>query len=308
MLDIFHLEFLYSTLRIATPLLLAATGGLIAWRAGVINLGLEGYMLLGAFASCVGIVVTNSVLFGLLAAMLFVAAVALAMSYALVIRGADQIVTGIMFNIFALGLTTYLANLLQTAWGTGSLSSATAFNAALGNLRELPILGWLFTAFDPFLVFAAIAIGAFVYVLKMTPAGTSIKAVGEQARAADAAGVNVNRLRVLCYVVGSVVAGIGGAFLSVSYLGMFTANMTSGQGYIAIAIIIMGRWKPVLVVLSALVFGVAFALQVRWQMSSGLPVEVVLALPYLLTLLIVAIVGRGSGPAEEGRRYIRSSR
>ncbi|WP_107676170.1 ABC transporter permease [Agrobacterium sp. LAD9] len=309
MFDFISADLFLSVLRISTPMLLAAIGGLLAWRAGVINLGLEGYMLLGAFASSAATVYAGNLYLGLLLSSLFVALIAAAMSYAIVIRGADQIVTGIMFNIFALGFTTYCASLIQGTFGSGSLSGAAEFSDAMAKLRKIPGLGELLQAINPFLIVSVLLVIGFAFILKKTSVGISIIAVGEQARAADAAGVPVNSLRCICYIIGSVIAGLGGAFLSLSYIGMFTTNMTAGQGYIAIAIIILGRWRPLFVLLSSLVFGLAFALQVRQQQSGwGLPVEVMLAFPYLLTLLIVTLTGRANGPAEEGKRFVRSSR
>lgn len=309
MLALLQLDFLLAILRITTPLLLAAVGGLIAWRAGVINLGLEGYMLIGAFTASAGTTLTGNVGLGLLICCVTVGLVAIAMNWAVVLRGADQIVTGIMFNIFALGLTTYLGSLVQEALGPGATATTRYFSPVLASLRSIPLFGALLEVIDPFLIVALLLVAAMAYVLRYTSLGLSIIAVGENARAADAAGIHVSRYRGACYVLGSVIAGLGGAFLSLSYIGMFTTNMTAGQGYIAIAIIILGRWRPLMVLLASLVFGFAFALQARQQqLGQGLPVEVVLAFPYLLTLGIVAVYGKSNGPAEEGRPFVRGSR
>jgi len=304
---LFNEDLVLSSLRSGTPLMLAALGGLIAWRAGVINIGLEGFMLVGALGATLGTVWTGQVAVGILLGVVAAAAAGGLLGLAIVVRGADQIVTGIAFNIAALGLTSYLAAVVSTHLGLNALSTPLVRNVSIPYLRDIPWVGNIVFDQSPF-TYGAVALAlALVYVLYNTGLGLAIRAAGEHARAADTAGLPVLAIRFWCFVASAVCAGLGGAFLSVGYLATFVDNLTAGQGYIALAIIILGQWRPLGTLLAALMFGFAQALQIRWQVVHiPFPVQVVLALPYLLTLVVVVTVGRAKGPAEEGRPYFRS--
>lgn len=305
MLDMLNLELLNATLRLSTPLLLAALGALIVWRAGIINIAVEGYILVGAMAATLATIATGSLLAGVVAAIGVSVAFGAAIAVAIVVSGANQIVIGIAFNIGAIGLTNYLAAVGPQMLGVSSLRTATIESLPVPVLSDLPILGpVVFSQSYLFYLGVLASIVAWV-VLGRTGGGVTIRAVGEHARAATAAGINVARVRFATYLVSAAFAGLAGAFLSIGNLGTFTPNISAGQGYIALVVVILGQWHSIATLFAALLFGLAQTLVVRWPSSgSPVPIEFVIALPYLLTLAIVSLVSKAKGPAEEGIHHV----
>jgi simple sugar transport system permease protein len=280
-------------LDFAPPLVFAALGGVLSERAGVVNIGLEGMMRFGAFAAAAGAISSGSPWVGLACGALAGAAAA-AVHAALSLRfRADQVVSGIALNLVALGLVTYL---LQAQFGSSGVSPPAP---------SLPRDRFGHTA----LSYAALIVPLlFAYGLARTPAGLRVRAVGEHPRAAATLGVRVLRLRGLCVLGSGALAGVGGAALSIGILGQFDARMPAGQGFMALAAMVFGRWTPLGAAGAAFFFAAADALQ--RELSFGLHAAdlrlegIFLALPYALTLLVLALgLGRTRAPAADGVPY-----
>ena len=293
--------FLAAAVRVATPLLLAATGETVTERSGVINLGLEGMMLGGALAATLGASAAGpwtglalAVLAGMLLAAAF-AAVAIA-------ARADQIITGTALTLGAVGLT---GTIYRQAYGTGGagLALPTLAPVPIPLLSRIPILGpALFDQPAPtYLALAALPV--VWWVLFRTRPGLALRATGEGAAMARAAGVRTGLVRTAATIVGGGFAGLAGATLVLAQVGTFAEKMTAGRGYVAIAIVVLGRWHPAGVAVAALLFGAATALQYVFQaLGLAVPYQLFLMLPYVLTLLALAgAVGRVRAPADLGK-------
>lgn len=303
MMDAFPLAegFLAAAVRVATPLVFAATGETIAERSGVINLGIEGTMLAGALAAALGSAAWGPWGgFGCAA----VAGMLLASGFALLAIGAraDQIITGTAITLGAVGLT---GTIYRQAFGAGGagLGIPTFSALAIPGLSEIPVLGpALFEQPVPtYLAFAALPL--VWWMLFRTRLGLRLRATGEAAAMARAAGVRTGLIRAGATVVGGGLAGLGGATLVLAQVGTFAERMTAGRGFLAIGIVVLGRWHPLGVALAALLFGAATALQFLFQAAGGgVPYQLFLMLPYLLTLLALAgAVGRVRAPSDLGR-------
>ena len=293
--------FLAAAVRVATPLLLAATGETVAERSGVINLGVEGMMLAGALAATLGASASGpwtgvalAVLAGVLMAAVF-AAVAIA-------ARADQIITGTAITLAAVGLT---GTIYRHAYGTGGagLALPTFAPVAVPGLSRIPVLGPAVFDQPAPTYLALLAIPLVWWLLFRTRAGLMLRATGEGAAMARAAGVRVGAVRTAAALVGGGFAGLAGATLVLAQVGTFAEKMTAGRGYVAIAIVVLGRWHPAGVAIAALLFGAATALQYVFQaLGLAVPYQLFLMLPYVLTLLALAgAVGRTRAPAELGR-------
>ncbi len=300
MRDLFSVELFLSTMRLATPLILAALGGMFSERSGVVNIALEGKMLAGAFTAAAVTYAADTRLgmgtvspwIGLLAAMvagLFIAAI-----YAITcIRfKADQVVSGAAINILMLGIPGFLSGALF-------LSS--------GSTPQLPkdhLLPWA-----PIIIaFALVPISW--YVLYRTPFGLRLRAVGEKPEAGDAAGVSVNRMRYSGVLLAGILAGIGGAYLSIGQSSLFTRNMTAGRGFIALAALIFGKWRPVQTMLACLLFALteafSYVMQGVVKLPSGeeIPVQFIQMVPYVLTIIVLAgFIGSSRPPKALGIPY-----
>lgn len=293
--------FLAASVRVATPLLFAATGETVAERSGVINLGIEGIMLAGALAAALG-AATVGPWGGLGCALL--TGMLLAGVFALFAIGAraDQVITGTAITLAAVGLT---GTIYRRAFGEGGagLTIPTFSTVALPGLSGIPVLGPAFfdQAAPTYLAVAALPL--VWWVLFRTRLGLALRATGEAAAMARAAGVRTRLMRAGATIVGGGFAGLGGATLVLAQVGTFAERMTAGRGFLAIAIVVLGRWHPVGVALAALLFGVATALQFLFQaVGVRAPYQLFLMLPYLLTLLALAGgVGRVRAPADLGR-------
>ncbi len=293
--------FLAAAVRVATPLLLAATGETITERSGVINLGLEGTMLAGALAATLGATAWgpwSGVACAIVAGML------LAAVFALLAVGAraDQIITGTAITLAAVGLTGTVYRQAYGSAGAG-LSIPTLKSLAIPGLSQIPVLGpALFDQPAPTYL-ALLGIPIVWWVIFRTRLGLALRATGEGAVMARAAGVRTNLIRTGATVVGGGFAGLAGASLVLAQVGSFAEGMTAGRGYVAIAIVVLGRWHPGGIALGALLFGVATALQFLLQtLGLDTPYQLFLMLPYLLTLLALAgAVGRVRAPADLGR-------
>ncbi len=289
--------FAAASVRVATPLLLAAIGETITEKSGVLNLGIEGAMLAGALAAAVG-----AISLGPLGGVAFAVAAGMATSaiFAAVAVGAraDQIITGTAVTLGMTGLTGLGARLAFGDAGAG-LTIPTLPVLPIPGLAAIPVIGPAFFSQSVMSYVAFAAIAWATWLLFRTRWGLEVRAAGESAAAARAMGVPVTRRRVVATVIGGAFAGLAGATLVLSQVGTFTEKMTAGRGFIAIAIVVLGRWHPIGAGLAALLFGAATALQYTFQASgSAVPYQLFQALPYLLALAVLAVaVGREKGPA-----------
>jgi len=293
--------FLDATVRMATPLVLAAAGELVVERAGIINIGLEGILIGGAFGSLVGATqggvgggVIGAVVGGVLVSVLFLSFV--------VFGGTDQIVTGTAVTMFALGATGALYRTLYGSAGA-ALTIPTLAAVPIPVLSGIPGVGAALFA-QPVITYVCYAlVPALWWWLYRTHAGLALRSIGESPAAAVAAGISIRRVRALAVVVQGVLGGLAGGTLVLAQAGTFAEGMSAGRGFIAIAIVVLGRWQPFGVALAAVVFGGASALQFAMQaLGLGIPYQVVLAIPYVLTLCALAgVAGRIRAPAALGK-------
>jgi general nucleoside transport system permease protein len=299
---------LASTLRFATPLAFAAIGGIFSERSGVVNIGLEGMMLIGAFFAVWGAVWSGSWVVGLLMAMLFGGLLALVHAFFSIHLRADQIVSGFAVNFLALGLTGFLYSSIYPGGIEQQISRVPAVN--LGFLDDIPLIGgFLDGVFGSLNLLVWIMFGVVILayvVLFKTPIGLRIRSVGEHPRAAETVGISVYRVRYASVVTSGMLAALGGAFLSIGFVGTFTENMTAGRGYIALAAVIFGKWLPGWAFAATLLFGFGFALAIPLQREAGISENLISTVPYLLTLVaLVGLVGRSIPPAAVGRPYVK---
>jgi len=307
--DLFHIitsATLYAAaIRLALPIFLAALGETFAERSGLVNVGLEGMMLMGAFGAVLGSDISGSAVIGVLVGLLFALFVAVIQGFVSINLGGDQIVCGIALNIGALGVTAFL---VRAIWAGGNAPQVEGFSAF-----HFPIL-----ADAPFLGVAIFQQSVFVYValllaligwwgLMRTSWGLRLRGCGEDPLACESFGIPVKRLRWQATLICGLCAGLGGVFLALGQLLTFSDGMSGGRGFIALAVVIVARWSPLLAIPSALLFGAVEAFALRVQSSSiNVPPELLLALPYVATIVVYAIVvGRSNPPAALGRTYIR---
>ncbi len=281
------MSLVYSILGISIPFVLAALGGLLSERAGIVNLALEGMLLAGAFASVAGAFGTGSASVGLACGVAAGVALGAVHAWATIQAGADPVVSGIALNLLASALTRFL---LKVLFDSSSNSPAVVALAGSRSIVNSPIL---------YLTVALVV--ATALVVGRTPLGLRIRAAGEEPRALHALGVSVSRVRWTALVLGGALAGLGGAWLGLDNQ-QFTAEMSGGRGYIAVAAVIVGRWTPVPVALSCLFFGAADAVQITLQARAPQLKSVLMMIPYALTLLVVCgLFGKSRPPAALGR-------
>jgi general nucleoside transport system permease protein len=290
--DFFNISMLYSTLRAATPLIITAIAGLTAERSGIINIALEGKMLMGAFSAVVVSYYTGNPWLGVLGAIIAGGLMALMHGVVSIKYKANQVVSGTAINILAGGLTVFL---LQIIFGVAGTSP---------QVRKLPAWG----PFHPIVYFAIILVAIAHYVLYYTAWGLRVRAIGEHPSAADTVGINVIRMRYFCVVISGMLAGLAGAALSIGDLNVFVKGMTSGRGFIALAAMIFGKWTPLGALGASLLFGYSTALQMGLQ-GRGIPTEVVQMIPYVFTMIALAgFVGKSTPPASLGEPYDKAKR
>jgi ABC-type uncharacterized transport system permease subunit len=293
-----------STVAMAVPLLLAGLGELIAERAGVLNIGLEGTMLIGAFAAMAGTYWSGAPTAGILFALLLGAVLGLVFAFFVVLQNANQVVAGAALNLFALGITGVAYRAMFGV--TGSALTVAALPAhEIPLLRNLPVVGESFfdqtiLGYGAFLLVPGVA-----FLLHSTLPGLRLRMAGENPRAAATQGVAVHRIRIVALVLCSMLAAVGGAYLAVAYSRTFVEGMSAGRGFIALAIVILGRWRATGILAAALFFGFTTALQFHFQaLGLPLPYQFFLILPYVVTLLVLAgSAGRARAPAALGQPY-----
>lgn len=314
------LSLLDSTVRLATPLLLAALAGFYSERAGVVDIGLEGKMLVAAFAAAATAAIHGSAWAGLGAGILASMTLALLHGFACITHKGNQVVSGVALNIVALGLTAVLGN----AWfEMGGRTPNLPADARFGEvtlplaeaLRGVPLLGSVYYELisgHNILVYLALAIVPLTWwIAYRTRFGLRLRAVGENPAAVDTAGISVTKLRYQAVLIAGLLCGIAGAYLSTAQGAGFQTNMTAGKGFLALAALILGKWKPVPTLFACLLFAFADALQTRLQGVAlpgigEVPVQLIEALPYLLTVLLLAgFVGKAIPPKASGQPYVK---
>lgn len=297
---------LHSTLVAATPLLLAALGETLVQRAGVINIGLEGLLLCGAFAGMVGSYWTGSPFVGLTLGGLSGAILSMIFALLTLSLEANQIVAGISINLFAVGLTGVLYRGIFGVTGQ-ALIVTTLEPLSLPMLRDLPFFGHILFQHTPLVYFTFLLVPLLSFFLFHTRGGLQLQAVGEYPQAAETLGISVHQTRTLSLLVEGILAGMAGSYLSLAYSNTFIEGMSAGRGFIALAIVIFGRWSPTGVLAATLFFGGATALQFHLQaLGSTIPYQFILMLPYILTLLALALTGtKLTAPSSLGETFRR---
>ncbi len=309
-----------STLRVAAPLVLAALGGLFAERSGVVDIGLEGKMLGAAFAAAAAAAVTGSAWLGLAAAIGVSVMLALLHGYACITHAGNQVVSGMALNIVVAGLTVVIGNAwFQRGGQTPQLSGDARFVPIdlpfAVALEDTPILGALYSEIisghNVLVYIAAIAVPLVGWLLDRTRFGLRLRAVGENPAAVDTAGISVAAMRYQALMIGGVLCGLSGAYLSIAHNAAFIRDMSAGKGYLALAALIFGKWRPVPTLVACLLFAFADAIQVRLQgtalpLVGVIPVQFIQVLPYVLTVLLLAgFVGRAVAPKAIGIPYVK---
>ena len=305
----FVADFLSSSLRMSVPLTFATIGGMLSERSGVYNIGLEGMLLLGAFGAAVGAFFTHSPFGGLLFGMVLGATGGLFLAVLAVSLGVNQLVGGIAINMFALGLTSFLSRVVFK--GKATTMSLPGFKPfAIPLLSKLPVIGPVFLNQDLLVYLMYIMVPLLWFILFHTPWGLNMRAVGEYPRAADTAGVSVFKVRYASVVSSGALAGLGGCYLVLSQVFLFTEHMSAGKGFIALAAIILGRWNPIGGFLACLLFGSCDALQLRLQFSHPqVPYQIFTMLPYVASILaLIGIVGKANPPSSAGIPYKREGK
>ena len=291
---------LHSGIRLATPYLYAAVGEMFGQRAGVLNLGVDGIMLMGAFFGFYAVYQTGNVWIGVAAAIVVGILMGLLMAVVSITFQAEQGISGIGLYMFGLGLSSLLfKTMLGTVEGVQGFSELKFQITQNFSLYDIPIIGPIFFNHSVLTYGAFLLVPVSAYILNKTTWGLKIKAAGQNPEAADSLGVNVTTVRYMAVILGSALAGLAGASLSISLLNIFQENMTNGMGFIAVALVYFGSWRPYGVLAGALLFSIVNALQL-WAQVLNLPIpsDVAVMLPYLLTIIVLALpFRRASQPA-----------
>ncbi len=304
--QVFSVGLIAAMLRFATPLAFAAVGGVFSERSGVVNIGLEGMMLAGAFFGIWATAWSGSWIVGILMAMAFGGLFALIHAFFSIHLRTDQIISGFAVNFLALGLTGYLFRSIYGPQGTPGGSDRIPSVTLPEFIRDIPFLGDVFGHLNLMIwVMFGVVIAAWIVLFK-TPAGLRLRSVGEHPRAADTVGISVYAVRYAAVVASGMLAALGGAFLSLGFVGNFAENMTSGRGFIALAAVIFGKWRPGWAFAATLLFGFGFAISIPFQREAGISENLISTLPYVLTLVaLVGLIGRSIPPAAVGRPYVK---
>jgi len=295
--DLFTLNVLVgilaSGIRLATPYLYATIGEAFGQRSGVLNLGLDGQMLLGAFAAFYVTFNTGNLWLGLLAAVVVGAIMGLTMAFVSVTLQAEQGISGIGFYLFGLGMSDLLFQ--KTLGSVETVSGFPSLHIPL--LSDIPYIGPVFFSHNMMVYMAYALVPVAWFILNKTTFGLKIRAVGENPDAADSLGVSVSRVRYVTVTLGGALSGIAGASLSIALLNVFQQNLTSGLGFIAVALVYFGGWRPVGVLVGSLIFSMVNALQL-WVQVLGIPVpsDIAVMMPYVLTILVLVFAGQRVRP------------
>ncbi|MDO4340667.1 MAG: ABC transporter permease [Eubacteriales bacterium] len=305
----FFVQLFLSTIRMATPILLVALAELYSERAGLVNIGLDGIMSIGALIGFLAGYVSGNPFLGILAGAVAGIAVNMIYAFCTITLCAEQIVYGMAINIFAPALASFIYRAYFS--DTSTVVQGVSMKAVpIPLLSRIPIVGELFFNHSPLVYFAYLLVPVTAVFLNRTKAGLNFKAVGEYPKAAETLGVNVIRQKYLASVVCGALAGIGGAYLTICYTSTYSEGIVAGRGFIALSAVIFGRWMPGGVLLACLLFGFCDAIQIRLQLlSPGTPYQLLQMIPYLCTLVALVVFGiKKSGPKANGQPYYREER
>lgn len=313
MSDIFNIgfiqELLMATIRMAVPIMFAALGELLSERAGLTNIGIDGIMTIGAISGFFVTYVTKNTALGIAAGALAGIAFNMIFAVSTVSFRADQILVGMALNILAPALALFINRVYFGI--TNTLNTIQTMKSwAIPGLSKIPFLGKIFFDHKPMVYVAFVFVIVIAIVLKKTHWGLNFKAVGENPKAAETLGINAYLQKYLASIFCGALAGIGGAYLIICYIGTYSDNIVSGRGFIALAAVIFGRWSPVGVMLATLFFGFADALQLRLQIiNPNLPYQILAMFPYLFTLIALFFSkSKTKGPAANAKAYCREDR
>ncbi len=305
-LSIFDISIIAATIRMSTPLILGGIGAVFSERSGILNLGIEGTMLMGAFAAAVTSFFTGSAWLGVLGGALAGGLIGLLHVFMCTKFKANQTVIGTGINILAMGIPPLI---LAAIWGNPGSTPAvpTLKPITIPGLVDIPVIGEIIGNNNPLTYLAFILVPVSSFFLFKTKTGLRIRAVGENPLAADTVGVNVFGIQYMCVTLCGVLAGIAGSYLSICQVSMFVKGMTNGRGFMAMAAMIFGKWKPVGVMLASLLFGFTDSIQMSVQTAGiGIPTDILLCLPYIITIVVLAgFIGKAVGPKHVGKPYIK---
>ena len=299
--------FLTSTISLATPLVFGAMAGLVSERSGVVNIAIEGQLLAGAFTGALVSSMTQNAYLGLIAAMVAGALVSLILAVFGIKYWVEQVVVGVVINMIVIGLTNYFYSGLMSENRAVFNSPVKYDRWNIPLLSDIPVIGPLFFQHTLITYLMFLLVPVLTWALFNTKWGLRTRAVGEHPKAADTVGIKVNRTRFMNVLLSGVIAGAGGTFFTLGQVGAFTQEVTSGQGYIALAALIFGRWHPLYATAAALLFGFANSCAaLAGQVGAPVPSEVMLMVPYIVTVLaVIGFVGQSRAPAADGVPYIK---
>lgn len=301
--SILSLAFIAQALRISVPYILPALGGTFSERGGVVNIALEGMLLIGAFATAVGTYFTNNPLYGILCGVGAGLLLSFIHGIASVVFKVDQIITGIALNLFALGITKFTSQLVfHSSSNSPRIVGVEQMNISF--FEEIPLLGLIF---KPFVLLTIALIVSSQFILFKTRYGLRLRAVGEHPEAADSLGIHVMKMRFSGVLMSGAFSGLGGAWLALDQHS-FTDGMSAGRGFIALAAMIVGKWKPLAATVSCIMFGFAEALVIQLQ-GGTIPTQFIQMIPYVLTMIVLAgFIGKSTPPAADGIPYEKENR
>lgn len=304
-MDNLIIPLIAATLRMAAPLIFTGLGGVFSERSGVVNIGLEGMMVIGAFFAVLGSYLTGNPVVGILFAMVAGGVLAAIHAFLSIHLRADQVISGTAINLFATALASFLIAPIFKTGGQTDVVKGLGYNLP-GFLKDVPILN----ALNWFVILAFILVFVSNYVLFKTPLGLRIRAVGEHPSAADTLGINVYKTRYLCVIISGMLAGLGGASLSIGITPLYREGMVAGRGFIALAAMIFGNWKPFGTMWACMLFAFGTAFQMAAQgFNISLPNEFYQSIPYILTMLALAgFVGKTTAPKASGKPYVKGER
>ena len=302
-----------ATIRIATPLILAALGELITERAGILNLGVEGTMLMGAFMAFVGTYFSGSIVIGIIFAMIGGALMSFITVFMAATLKVEQVVTGLAVNLLAAGMTIYIYKLFFSGSAGGFPTIDPMPTLALPLLSKIPYIGPIFFTQKAITYIAFFMIPAVWFFLYRTKWGLEIRCLGENPKVIDTKGMSVTVRQYCAVIMGGVLIGLGGAFLTIGLVGRFVPEITAGRGWLALVIVIAGNWRPSGILLAALAFAFLEALQLQIQGIgvTHLPYQIFLGLPYVIAIVLMVLKsgkGRSEEPARLGVPYFRGER
>ena len=301
-------DFLSTSLRLSIPIIFAAVGGVISERSGVFNIALEGCILGGAFGAAVGAYLVGTPVAGLFLGVFVAMMAGLILAGLAVHLSINQLVAGIAINILMLGLTSYLARLILGADATSTLPGFDPI--AIPVLSAIPILGQVMFNQDILTYLMYLLVPLSWWVIYTTPWGLNLEAIGDYPVAADSAGINVPKVRIVAVLTSCAIAGLGGCYLVLSQVLVFTEHMSAGKGFIALAALILGRWNPLGALFACLLFGLSDAMQLRLQFNSpDVPYQLFSMVPFVASFLALVMFSRAvRPPAAIGTRYERGGK